>query len=492
MNIKRAISRDFFSYAASFLMVQGINVLIAVFLRRVLGPAQMGVWVVLQIILSYSKFTSFGIGRVITRDIPVYKGKGDLLYAAKLRNVSFSFTVFSSSAVAVVILITAFFLKGSVSSTVFYSSLTLALLSVLQRVINFSIGVLRAEKEFEFTAAYNLASTLVNALLTVLLVWYFRLGGYYVALILSFIFNAFFIFARARVRFRFQWDRAELGRILRDGLIFVLINFLASNLMEIDRISVSLFLGVTPLGIYSIVNMVNNIIYAVPSIFNIVVWPYLNEAYGADNSSENIRKYLTLPPRVLALYVPILIGFLWMLAPYLIRTFLPQYVAGILPMKIGMFTILLELLLGLAGQAIITYQKHWALIPILLGTQLSILGLNFLAVQAGGGLVSISLLTLAGTFIGYAFYSDLSLRNVIPSPWGRRKELLKISALLGYYMGSMLLIDRVTARMDMSLDLFLKPALFCIVAYPLFHYGESRFHLLKLVKLYLQNKAGKK
>ncbi len=476
---RHKIAKDFLVYAGSFVIMQGINLLLAFYTRHRLGPEKMGVWVVLQIFLTYTKYTTFGIGRAAVRDIPFYKGRGDHARAAKIRNISFTFVCVSTMGFALVILILALVFRHTVSPLVFYTSLVIAVVTVFQRVTNLCIGMLRAEKEFTSVGKYNVYSAIFNAAVTFILIERFNLYGYYAAMIFSLAFNLFYIPVRSRIKFGIAWDWQEVRQLLQLGFPLLLINFMTNITTEVDRISIGLFMHMKSLGIYSLVAMAGNLIYTFPSIIGIVTWPYLTEAYGADSARHKMQRYLTEPSLVIALYIPILIGVLWAGGPWAVHTFLRAYDGGIFAMKIGMFLVMIELLAAQMAQGLITYDKYLWMIPVMLVVGPIAYGANWIAATTGLGINGIAVFTLLTACLTYAAYTVLCLKQVfsVGEAFGHLGHVFLPAC---YYLAGFFMLDLFWKTPSLP-EAVWRTLGVLIIASPMLLLGEKKFKLFQLV-----------
>ncbi|MBI3251913.1 MAG: hypothetical protein HYZ52_01145 [Candidatus Omnitrophica bacterium] len=76
-NRKQEIIVDASFYSLATILTQGITLVAGVLTRRFLGPVQMGVWSLLQIILVYSTYLTLGVIEAVSREIPYHYGRGD-------------------------------------------------------------------------------------------------------------------------------------------------------------------------------------------------------------------------------------------------------------------------------------------------------------------------------------------------------------------------------------------------------------------------------
>ena len=141
------------SYAATFL-----DILNGVALRNLIAPASMGVWSFLQVILSYSKYSTLGTGPALVREIPFLRGKKEFAKADQIKNNVFTWSLIISGVTAIGIIGYAFFTRRTLSPQMKWGLVTIAFVTILQRCYNLYIVLLRAYKSFRLASLSNLFS----------------------------------------------------------------------------------------------------------------------------------------------------------------------------------------------------------------------------------------------------------------------------------------------------------------------------------------------
>ncbi len=486
MSFSRTLTREFASYSAGYFFMQLITIGLAIFIRNVLGPEQMGVWVSLQVILNYTKYSNLGLANAAGREIPFEKGRQRFDRAESIRNVSFTFTIVIALFLSLAMAVAAFVLRGKMGELFFYSLLALSFLSFFQRASTFCISLLRAEKQFLFINRFNVYSALANAVLTVLLITGLGLYGYYLSMILSFVLNFIYVLRFSNVRFRLDWDWRELSSLFKMGVGLIVVNIFFTFLSSVDKISISALLGFKALGIYSLVIMASSLVTAFPNNLGVITFPYLNETYGASNDSARLRKLAVYPTLFMAVYMPLMVAFLWMLGPWAVRTFLPQYVDGISAMKVGLFATLFMILLNNMSDTLVTFKKYLWMIPVQGFLGVACLIINAAVIAGGGGITSVAWVTFGAYLTLYVVYAALALRTL----FGRATvfaEIFKVVFCASYPLILLFLLDRWLPE-NSSHAQFFRPLAAMLGSAPLLFYGQRRFGTSRLlVGIFQQN-----
>jgi len=480
MTLRQTLAKHFALYSMSFIFTQVVTIALAVFIRNVLGPEQMGVWVAVQVVLGYTKYIDMGLTGAAAIEIPIEKGRGHYEKAEKIRSASLTFTLLTSFALSLVLLAAAGVVGMRGNSMLCITLITLSALSFLQRISMFCINMARTEKRFDFINRYNIYSSLVNALLTVALITYGKLYGYYLSMVLSVCFNLGYAWFASGVSFKVRWEREELKPLFAMGAALILVNISHTLIDSVDKISISSFLGMKALGVYSVAFLASNLILAFPNNLGIILYPYLNEAYGAAKNPSEIRKFVVEPSLFIALYLPVLIAASWVVAPFLVTHLMPKYVEGIAPLKICLFGTLFQILSAQLSNVLVTFKRYRAvfLAQFLVGG--AIYGVNYLLTRNGGGIEAVAWVELGGYLVLFSFYA-LTAIPAIAGTAEARKHVLKVWTAFACSLGLLLAMDKVTSTPAKAL-------VWLAAVVPFLVWGERRFKTSQMLVHFLQRR----
>lgn len=469
-------------YSLSTQLTQLITLIAAVLSRRFLGPAQVGIWATLQILVEYAKYSSLGTLYSVARELPYLIGKGEHEKAGQIKNVVFTTVMIGSSLMGLGIFLYAFLTRGRYSHEVTYGLFFISGVIVLQRFSDLLIGLLRCYKKFHLASAQMIWSSVVNAVLVAVLTYYFKIFGFIWAIGLSFLFNIAFIYAHHNFHFRFQFDRSRFRGIVQFGFPLMILGVMTTVLRSIDKIMVARLLGFEALGFYSIALMVNSYIGSFANSVAIVLVPHLQEKYGAQDNPKDLVSFLEKTGHAFSLMTPVLIGAAWMAAPYFIALFLPQFISGIPAMKILGFSMFFLALAQPYNDFLITIKKHLALFPLLAATSIFALILNYGMIRAGYGIAGVALATTVTSFFNYAviyFFASRSLTDGKTALakftifMSRGAYLLLICVLIDFWLPANLLSFQ---------SALIRLLLFGLLYLPLMANFNARFSVLSLVR----------
>ena len=395
------------SFAAQFLdMINGV------LMRRFLGPTQMGVWSFLQVILSYAKHSTFGIGMATARDIPYFRAKGEHAKAEEIKNLVFSFTFLTSGLTAAGVAIFALCKHSSYSRPIFYGLIFTAALIIIQRIYNMFVVNIRANKEFGIASGLNVFSSLMSILFTVTLAWKWGLYGLFTGVLLNYLLSIAVILWKTRHRFKFQFSWKPLKPILGLGFAMLVYDACTTLFASADKVMITKFLGFKELGYYSVALMANNYLCSIPNMLNIIFFPHFQEIFAKEDRREDLKSFLIKPTLSLSFVLPFAIAFVCFFSAWLVPLFLPKFTTGLSSLK---YLALSAFFMGLTqhfNSFLITIKRQWLLIAVQAASALSAFGITWIFIRAGGGITGVACADIVIMALNFAGMSWVSLKGM--------------------------------------------------------------------------------
>jgi O-antigen/teichoic acid export membrane protein len=400
---KKQVIKDFFVYSIGNYVSQIFGMVSGFLLRVFLEPYYMGIWQGFDIITSYTSYTNLGVSRSAARDIPYYIGKGDHEKAETLKNVGFTFSLFTIAVVAAGCIVFALWEKKRLPDYVFWGFITVGIVITLERAESYIVGILRAKKQFFFESVGRGLTALVNIILIVLLVSRFKLFGLYAGNIIVFVFSISIFLMLSRERYRLSIDKKELKQLIKIGIPLVILGFMSINLTNIDRIIILKMLGPEKLGLYSVPLMAGNLVYNISNMASIVLYPRFQELYGKSDKKKDVYELMAkVTKRLLLPFLVLIIGAM-IFMPFVIKFFMPKYIPAINAMQIflvGKFFFSLSLF---SSNFLVTINKQILNVYICAVTILLNAALAVLFIAMGYGIEGVAL----ATSISFTAYSAL-------------------------------------------------------------------------------------
>ena len=368
---------------------------------KLLGPTHFGVWNAVSLALVYGAYCDLGVLPAMGRDLPFYRGQGDLHKAKEIESTTLSTTLISAALVALVLLGMSFW--GGYSPLMALGLRGMALVIVLQRLYVYYQTVLRCYNEFGLLSKLRVIFAMLSTVLVILMViWFGFVGRVAAAILAQLLILIYVLFLRKiyifpRLNLQVAWQLAKVG------LPIILSVVIIGLLTTIDRLMVITYLGATELGYFGIALLVTSIVFLIPGAANQVLYPRLTHRYGEAGKDIRALKNLVLTPTILLAYLaPALIGLIYLTLPTLIELFLPKYAPGVFPSRIVLLGMFFFSIIGVTNYFLVTIGelKQYVLLGFL-ALALNIT-LNFLLLRIGMGIEGIA---LGGTLITYFCYA---------------------------------------------------------------------------------------
>lgn len=476
---KRSIIQSTTGYTAANSLAQGIGMINSIVLRGFMGPRAMGVWSLLQVILGYCGYASFGTTKALARDYPYFRARGENEKADELKDLTLTFSLAMSLIPAALLSVYLGFRGRGLEPALRFGLGFLVVFLFIQRFYDLVVNLLRSEKKFGVLSQLLVLNAVGGLVISFLLVSRWNIYGLLGGTALVTLGCLWFIYRRNPYRFRYYWNSRELVKELKLGIPLVISGFLFEFLKSLDKWMLAKGLGFYEVGLYSIAMMVNSYVYSLPMTFAHIWYPHLQEAYGEGESAAAVKGYLVTPVFILSVLVPFLSGLAIFIAPVLTELLLPKFTAGIGAMKIYLAGTYFLMLAQFSRDFLVRLDKYW----LNIGVAISAIGVNFfsnlLFLKLGWGLEGIA----AGTAISFLFCGltsfVLAARN-----FAKGKEWIsytsKLIALFSSFFGGILLIDK-GIQLDHWLGEFvLKVVLFLGFSIPYFWVLERQSGLMKL------------
>ena len=401
MSTRFQIIGDIISYSASAIAAQAINLVAGFWIARLLGPSDFGIWTAVSLVLVYGAYSELGILSAMGRDLPFYRGQGDIEKAASIEGAARQSTLIGSLFAALLILAGSF-LPGQAPMMVL-GLRVMAIALVLQQVYAYHRTVLRSYNQFGELSRQQVVLAVLSAVLSIVLVTAFGFEGRLIAALLAS--AAIIIYAVRRNPWRPmpKFNLSIALSLVRTGMPILVSGFVISLLTTIDRLMVITFLDEKQLGYFGIALLMVSAVSLIPAMASQVLYPRITYRYG--NSGKDVaalRTFVLTPPAILSALLPVLIGSLYLSLPWVVSVLLPAYLPGITAARIVILGIFFYCILGLTDIFLVTIGKlkQYALFGCL-ALLLNII-LDYLFLRLGYGIEGIA---LGGTLITYFFYS---------------------------------------------------------------------------------------
>ncbi len=478
---KKAMLKHTALYASSKYLSQAIGIVNSFALRRFMGPTAMGVWSVIQVILNHGGQASIGTTRAMARDYPFYRGKGDHDRAENLKDLTLTFTLLMMMVPAAGIGI---YLTAKWSTLVPAMRIGLIFICAylfVQRFYDLTLILLRSDKRFEILSMTTVLESVGGILITFSLVYFMNIYGLMIGTILVTLGMLLFIYKKNPYHFRFYWNNATLWRELKLGVPLFAQSFLLTLLRSLDSLIIAKLLGFLSVGYYSIALMSRNYANSLPLMFAHVWYPHLQEDYGRHEDPKAIRNYLLTPLFGFSIFIPFLCGLAIFTVPALVHLLLPKYIPGLMAMKIYLIGSLFMVMGRFSNQFLITLDKYWITVPIMMAAIAVNAALNGSFIALGWGIEGVAF----GTAVSLGVYG-------ISSFWVAMKHCSNSKQIAGDISGIFIIallfwagigsIDYFVSFGNVYASSLIKIILFLAYAAPFLWHLEKKTQVLRHLK----------
>jgi len=388
-NRKSKIIRDCKWFGGSLYFAKLVHLPCSVITARLLGPTLYGTWSALNLILSYSSFLQLGVFDGLSREIPYLKGKGDDCQLRAIKESSFSYVIFVALGGMILLLGSSWFLEDRYSPIIINSVRIFAIIAFFYLIYGFYQYFLRGEGNFSLLgrtkAIYAGGASILQIIGVVLLGFY----GLVLATLAMYIGIVFMLIRNSPISFKAP--RVVLvRRLMKMGFPMLLTGMLDVFLYTTDRLIILNFLGRKELGYYAVALLAATFVDFIPTTIQAVLLPRIMRETGSSGTSENLDSYWLKPLYILSYALPIIVGGASILAPLIVLLILPQYLPGLLALKILIFGMCFSLVPSITRNFFVAVNKQlrvlWAFIAALAFNVV----LNVVLVKLGWGIAGVA------------------------------------------------------------------------------------------------------
>lgn len=439
---KRQILKDASHYSVSSVIARLISLGRGILLARLLGPTTYGLWQALLLILNYGQLSHFGLRDAMTREAPIYRGRGDTKKIEEIYHTVFTSTVLIAIVLAMVLFVVSQSLTGTASDIMRAGIPIMAVIVLLHQIFQWYLCLMKAEKRFLLISKAMIIFSVLNIFFTILLLLYFQLYGALIGF--SFAYIGVIVYLRLKLgnRIRLGIDVHELIRLAKMGMVLMALRIGYTFLKSIDKLVIISMLTATDLGYYGVAISISAFVYYIPSVSASVLFPRMLEEIGKNNDAKHIKKYIEKPIKTLFLGISLMIGALYLSTAPLIYYLLPKFIAGISASKLLVLGTAFMAMYDLPANFLISLKKEKKLLVLLSFSFIVGAIADYIAVLMGWGITGIALTTgvlfflINSSLVLYAMsqYQTDALKNL--------KFLISSLLPYGYIVSVLFVIER--------------------------------------------------
>ncbi len=412
----RSILKDASRYTAATYAAQVGGFAVGLATKGLLGPTNVGIWALLNILLGYLAASAVGTTDAIAKEVPYLREKGDSTRAQSLIEAMLGFVLGVSAAVGLVVAGIAV-LRPQLDLPYRVGVLLVGLIFPLWMFMNAQTVLLRAAKRFDALSTQLILQLLVTAAVGVPLIWRFSIYGQYTSFVVLVVVVALYFSRVMRrdtafvLRPRLNW--LPLRQLFAIGIPLQLASLVTTVQTTADSLLAAKVLGVTSLGYYSLAVTVKGYIYQTPNAFSVVMFPRFQERFAASRDDPAaLRTYVEKPILGFALVIlPILIGASWQVVPFVVRHFLPAFIPAVPAIRLLLVGTFFTSLWHMPVQFLIAVNKLWQGVLIAGVNACLVVGAVLVATRMHPSVASVAIGTSVAYALGFLLMTGYVLRH---------------------------------------------------------------------------------
>ena len=391
-----------------------ISIPVTIYVATILVPEEYGVYGFLGLWLMYAGLIGPGIASAGQREIPVLLGKGEEKEALRIQNISITSQALYLIIPFTIILGASFFFSEPVLK---FGLIIIAISFAVRNFVNFWSAINYVREKFNIVAKGNLVIAILPPVLIAASVYWLRVYALIIAPIIGAIALGIYYWKRGPINLRFAFDKNEVIRLLKVGVVLQAATFSYWGFRMADRTVIAAMLPFEQLGLYTYAMGFIVMVLMIPGDFSSVLQPILwREAGKADSILEGFQDTKRIAVYI-ALGVSVLIP-LAQLGFYLIVNLITiKYIGSISIFYVLSYTIYLasiEVIPKLILSSSIVNKQKIVLYFNSIGLALNII-LDIIVIKLGYGVIGVAWVTICTqglvSFILYLFIRGYIFKN---------------------------------------------------------------------------------
>ena len=376
-----------------------------IFVAGVLGPANYGIWNLLNVIISYMPYTHFGLLDGMTKKIPRLKAENKIEHSTLIRDNSFSVVIASTLIVPIGMIAISLFFRRFFLADFVHGFRILSGFSALFYLYIFITAYIRVEERFGLLSIVTGAVAVLTLLFMVVFVKLIANSLYAVitGMVVTYLVLDIFLFAFIKYDFKFRIDFPILKEILSLGFPIVLINLGYVLFISVDRWIIASLLGRADLGHYGFAFTICNFLLILPMSISFTLYTKMLHRYGETKDTRSSEKLVYFPALTISYMMSVVCVLVVIALPLFIRLLLPDYESGIDTVTILVLAGYFLSNVPLFANFLISIDKQMRLFFLQIVTIVINLTLNITLIKLGYGINAVAF----GTGFGYLCYATM-------------------------------------------------------------------------------------
>jgi len=381
------------------IIVKILGAISAFLIAKYLEPANYGVWISLLLIYAYSGLFTFGVLESLMKLYPFYYGSKDRINANAVEENSFVVILLGSITLTLSGLIFTYFISDN-TLKLYVTMMTVT--SSIGLISSYNYYRMAAHQFFQAVSILESMRAMGMILIVVPFTYMWSLNG----AVRGAIINESLLCMMSLYWNNKKWGKVRIHsnitnviKLIKIGMPITLFWWTFILQGSIDRILSIRFLGPSETGIYGLGVSIQSLIIMLPAAIGRVISPKINEKAGAGSSSDELMKLVILPARVISVFVPQMIGVIYLSIPIIYCSLLPKYASGMLAGQILVFGAYFIAMIRIGTNYLVAVDKQNKLYKYILLCLICNITLNMLLINYGFGITGLALGSSLSAFL---------------------------------------------------------------------------------------------
>lgn len=392
-----SLPKTLLSYTSTIMFCRVIAIVQNLIVIRWMEPAELGMWLGLQLITIYGAHAHFGVLNAVNRQLPYHRGRNEYDEAELIENVARGWLlIVMVTGLAAVALMT---VSGVGGSDYGRGAIALTFTATVALGIQFHEGIFRARNEFGRAGLASLVNA-VAILVGLPLVYYWRYDGLLWRVALAAVLTLLACLMMNRWNVRMAFSRKDTLALVKTGLPILVVVLGLTVFTAMDRTMILWLLDERAMGHYALCFAVARIMKLFPTTIGQVFYPRMTALYASEGMSKNLLLRCFQASLLSAAIVAVTAVGVVLTLPWAVDRFFPKYAAGLPALRIAMIAyVILSLAAGPTYFLISTVQKRRQITALLAGVVTMVLAATLMAPRTLEG-IAWSLVAGATVYIG--------------------------------------------------------------------------------------------
>lgn len=443
----RKVFDDVAGFATSQYTLRFANIIRGFVVARYLGPAGNGLLQHFVLIFEYGLHGHCGVLPGYNKHLGHQLGAGDAAEIQAAKGTGLGGMILAGVLVWLGLCIYVALRWDSVHPVDRIGLPIVGLLIILENITNTYRALLRAYGRIRPISQLAVTFAISNLVLSLSLLPGLKIYGLLVGWLVTRAITTFFFVRKSGEGFPVRLHFGTLRTLLITGLPISAFHITRLMLRNVDRVLVDTVLEKADLGIYGLAVTLAHLVRYGADAVGFVIYPIFLRLFGETRDPRALASHLTAPTTFLALFVPVVLGFLFLTLHLPILWFLPRFAESIDIFRLLTVSVLFASLSVLPGFYMMAINRQNWLIPIGFGTVAFTYLVGLRMIREGLGLTGVATVTNVGLALDTTIVLFLSGRFAFGSAGRALLWIGKTYAIPAYVAGVVAAIVLLGARM---------------------------------------------